>query len=92
MADASHALGAAVSAASKAIAVAIPAGAPEYFEVVDWLNREARLLDQGEFDSWLALMAPEIIYTMPTRICRSTPKTAKGSTMISACLRRTMPR
>ena len=77
MADASHALGAAVSAASKAIAVAIPAGAPEYFEVVDWLNREARLLDQGEFDSWLALMAPEIIYTMPTRTAVN-PKDGQG--------------
>jgi len=56
-----------MNAAGKVIATAVPAGAPEYSEVLDWLYREARLLDQGDFDSWLALMAADISYTMPTR-------------------------
>jgi 3-phenylpropionate/cinnamic acid dioxygenase small subunit len=77
LADATDPLGAAVSAASKAIAVTVPAGAPEYCDVVDWLYREARMLDQGEFNSWLALMAPEIIYTMPTRTAVN-PKDGQG--------------
>ena len=77
LANATHPMGAAVSAVGKAIAVAVPAGAPEYCEVLDWLYREARLLDQGEFDNWLVLMAPEIIYTMPTRASVN-PKDGQG--------------
>jgi PAH dioxygenase small subunit len=77
LADTGHALGAAVSASGQATAVAVPPGAVDYFEVVDWLNREARLLDQGEFESWLALMGPEIIYTMPTRTAVN-PKDGRG--------------
>jgi PAH dioxygenase small subunit len=77
LADTGHALGAAVSAGGQGTAVAVAPGAAEYFEVVDWLNREARLLDQGEFESWLALMGPEIIYTMPTRSAVN-PKDGRG--------------
>jgi 3-phenylpropionate/cinnamic acid dioxygenase small subunit len=70
-------MGATVSAVGKSIGAAVPAGAPEYSEVLEWLHREARLLDQGDFDSWLALMAPDISFTMPTR-CAVNPKDGQG--------------
>ena len=34
-------------------------------EIERFLYREARLLDSGEFDSWLGLLAPDIHYWMP---------------------------
>jgi 3-phenylpropionate/cinnamic acid dioxygenase small subunit len=45
----------------------ITIGSPEYAQVLDWLYREARLLDRGDFAAWLALMTPDIDYQMPTR-------------------------
>src|ERR1700689_1320008 len=36
-------------------------------EVELFLLREAKLLDAGEFESWLSLYAPEGIYWMPSR-------------------------
>jgi 3-phenylpropionate/cinnamic acid dioxygenase small subunit len=42
-------------------------GAPEYSEIVEWLYREARMLDNGEFAAWFELMATDIVYEMPTR-------------------------
>ncbi|MBS0416489.1 MAG: 3-phenylpropionate/cinnamic acid dioxygenase subunit beta [Proteobacteria bacterium] len=36
-----------------------------YGEVERFLYREARLLDSGEFESWLGLLAPDIHYWMP---------------------------
>jgi PAH dioxygenase small subunit len=77
VADAIQALGAAMSAQRKAVSSPVPVGAPEYCEVTEWLYREARLLDQGDFESWLALMAPEIQYTMPTRSSVN-PKDGQG--------------
>jgi PAH dioxygenase small subunit len=67
VADAAKALGARMNAKSKTLASPVPVGAPEYFEVTEWLYREARLLDQGDFESWLALMSTDIQYSMPTR-------------------------
>ena len=36
--------------------------------------REAKLLDAGEFESWLSLYAPEGIYWMPSRPGQTNPK------------------
>ena len=36
-------------------------------EVERFLFREARLLDEGRFDEWLALMADDVRYWVPTR-------------------------
>lgn len=46
----------------------VPVGSTEYSEILTWLYREARLLDTGEFNAWLDLMAPDIAYDMPTRV------------------------
>jgi 3-phenylpropionate/cinnamic acid dioxygenase small subunit len=45
----------------------VPIGSAAYSEVADWLYREARLLDTGDFEAWLALMSKDISYEMPTR-------------------------
>jgi PAH dioxygenase small subunit len=66
-----------MSAKSKPLVLAVPVGAPEYFEVTEWLYREARLLDQGDFESWLALMSTDIQYSMPTRTAVN-PKDGQG--------------
>lgn len=42
-------------------------GSAAYAEVTDWLYREARLLDTGDFAAWLALMTQDVSYEMPTR-------------------------
>ncbi|QZA33834.1 aromatic-ring-hydroxylating dioxygenase subunit beta [Hydrogenibacillus sp. N12] len=41
-----------------------------YFEILDFLHREAALLDDGRFRDWLALMDPDVRYTMPIRTTR----------------------
>lgn len=35
-------------------------------DIVDFLHREARLLDDREWDEWLACYAPEVRYWMPS--------------------------
>jgi 3-phenylpropionate/cinnamic acid dioxygenase small subunit len=55
----------------------VPVGSPEYAEVVEFLYREARALDQSRWDDWLALLAPEIDYRMPVRLERM-PKDGPG--------------
>jgi 3-phenylpropionate/cinnamic acid dioxygenase small subunit len=44
--------------------------APGYAQCVDFLFHEAGLLDDGRLTDWLALLAPEIDYRIPTRITR----------------------
>jgi 3-phenylpropionate/cinnamic acid dioxygenase small subunit len=39
-------------------------------QVRDFLLLEAELLDDGRFDDWLALLAPEVDYRMPVRTTR----------------------
>ena len=39
-----------------------------------FLLREAKLLDSGEFEDWLALYAPEGIYWMPSQPGQTDPK------------------
>jgi benzoate/toluate 1,2-dioxygenase beta subunit len=43
-------------------------------EIELFLLREARLLDAGEFEAWLALYAPEGIYWMPSQPGQTDPK------------------
>jgi PAH dioxygenase small subunit len=42
-------------------------GSPIYCEVVDFLIEEAWILDDGRLKEWLALMATDVTYFMPTR-------------------------
>src|ERR1700722_20435594 len=44
-------------------------------EVERFLLREAKLLDAGGFEGWLALYAPEGIYWMPSQPGQTDPKT-----------------
>jgi 3-phenylpropionate/cinnamic acid dioxygenase small subunit len=41
-----------------------------WFEVVTWLDREAELLDNGQFDEWLGLLTEDIRYSVPIRLTR----------------------
>jgi 3-phenylpropionate/cinnamic acid dioxygenase small subunit len=41
-----------------------------YIEVVNFLNREARLLDDMRFKEWLELVTDDIVYRMPLRVTR----------------------
>jgi benzoate/toluate 1,2-dioxygenase beta subunit len=43
-------------------------------EIELFLLREAKLLDSGEFENWLALYAPEGIYWMPSQPGQIDPK------------------
>jgi 3-phenylpropionate/cinnamic acid dioxygenase small subunit len=67
LANAVEAVGAAMSPEAKPSSVRVPVGTPEYSEIVEWLYREARLLDTGEFAAWFELMTADIVYEMPTR-------------------------
>ncbi len=39
-----------------------------YSEIVDFLYREAELIDEGRFSEWLQLMAEDLLYRMPMRV------------------------
>lgn len=43
-----------------------PVDLATHYRVEQFLNREARLLDEERWDEWLALMADDIHYWMPT--------------------------
>ena len=45
-------------------------GHPVYSEIVEFLYREAELLDTGRFREWLALMTDDLSYRMPIRVTR----------------------
>lgn len=55
----------------------VPIGSPEHAEVLEFLYREARTLDEGRFEDWLELLAPEVDYRMPVRLERM-PKDGPG--------------
>jgi 3-phenylpropionate/cinnamic acid dioxygenase small subunit len=38
-----------------------------YFEIQDFLFREANLLDEGRFEEWLGLLTEDVRYIMPVR-------------------------
>ena len=56
-----------MSAAAQPLPEHVHVGTPEYCEIVEWLYREARMLDNGEFAAWFELMTTDIVYEMPTR-------------------------
>jgi len=56
-----------MSSPAEALPVPVRVGTNEYSEIVEWLYREARMLDNGEFAAWLELMTNDIVYEMPTR-------------------------
>lgn len=45
-------------------------GEPEHFEIVEFLEDEATLLDSGKLLEWLGLMTPDLRYQMPVRSTR----------------------
>lgn len=45
-------------------------GEPEHFEIVEFLEDEAYLLDSGKLLEWVGLMAPDLRYQMPVRSTR----------------------
>lgn len=46
---------------------AVRIGSDDYHRIVEFYYREATLLDDGDHESWLGLMTPDITYQMPTR-------------------------
>lgn len=45
-------------------------GEPEHFEIVEFLEDEATLLDSGKLLDWVGLMAVDVRYQMPVRSTR----------------------
>lgn len=48
----------------------VPVGASIHWELVQFLEDEATLLDDNELFGWLKLMSPELVYQMPVRTTR----------------------
>ena len=53
---------------------------PEYAQCVDFLYREAEMLDDRRLSDWLTLLAPEIEYRIPTRVTRERSSASEFST------------
>jgi 3-phenylpropionate/cinnamic acid dioxygenase small subunit len=49
-------------------AAPVPVGSADYNTILEWLYREAAMLDRGEFSAWFKTLAPDIVYDMPTRM------------------------
>ncbi|OBJ42231.1 hypothetical protein A5630_21225 [Mycolicibacterium mucogenicum] len=47
-----------------------PVGLEVHYEVSQFMFREARLLDERQFDEWLTLLAADIRYVAPVRLAR----------------------
>lgn len=52
------------------VSTGIKMGSPVYFEILDFLQREAEALDSGQFREWLSMLDREIRYVMPVRTTR----------------------
>jgi 3-phenylpropionate/cinnamic acid dioxygenase small subunit len=50
--------------------VRVSSGDPRYHEVVDWVQDEAALLDEGHTIAWTKLLAEDIVYRVPVRQTR----------------------
>jgi 3-phenylpropionate/cinnamic acid dioxygenase small subunit len=48
----------------------VPMRDPLHFEVVEFLEDEATVLDHGELMSWLQIMSDDVVYRMPVRATR----------------------
>ncbi len=46
----------------------VGSGEADYHAVVDFLHREAELLDERRWREWLALLAEDVTYEMPVRV------------------------
>ncbi|MBW2425530.1 MAG: aromatic-ring-hydroxylating dioxygenase subunit beta [Deltaproteobacteria bacterium] len=53
---------------------AAPFGSREYAEVMDFVHHELQLLDDGDYEPWLDLLADDLSYLMPVRITRGRGK------------------
>lgn len=42
------------------------------YQITNFLNTEALLLDNREFESWLELLTDDVVYRMPVRVTRET--------------------
>lgn len=42
-------------------------------EVLDFLHREAALLDEGRYREWLSLLTEDVVYRVPVRLTRERP-------------------
>jgi ethylbenzene dioxygenase beta subunit len=42
-------------------------------EVLDFLHREAALLDEGRYREWLSLLTEDVVYRIPVRLTRERP-------------------
>jgi 3-phenylpropionate/cinnamic acid dioxygenase small subunit len=60
-----------------AVAEPVAVGSAEYAEILDWLYREARLLDAADHLTWLEVLHPDVEYHMPVRLTRM-PKDGPG--------------
>jgi 3-phenylpropionate/cinnamic acid dioxygenase small subunit len=49
----------------------VPIGSETYNRVVEFLYREAWLLDHDRFEEWLATLAQDLIYIAPVQVTRS---------------------
>ncbi|MFA5494988.1 MAG: 3-phenylpropionate/cinnamic acid dioxygenase subunit beta [Porticoccaceae bacterium] len=49
----------------------IPMNSPTYIDAANFLFTEADLLDELQYDAWLALLAEDLRYTVPLRQTRS---------------------
>jgi 3-phenylpropionate/cinnamic acid dioxygenase small subunit len=45
----------------------VPVGSDQYSRVVEWLYREAAMLDAANYSGWLDLLAEDLVYEMPIR-------------------------
>jgi 3-phenylpropionate/cinnamic acid dioxygenase small subunit len=48
----------------------VPVGDPLHWELVEFLEDEATLLDHSRLLDWLQLLAPDLLYRMPVRVTR----------------------
>jgi 3-phenylpropionate/cinnamic acid dioxygenase small subunit len=53
-----------------------------HFEISQVLYREARMLDEGRFEEWLAWLSPSIRYWMPLRFVRRANERVKEFTVM----------
>jgi len=51
----------------------VPLGSEIYNRILETLYDEAAVLDERRFDDWVAMLAPDLIYTAPIRLTRTGP-------------------
>ncbi|GAB7054345.1 MULTISPECIES: 3-phenylpropionate/cinnamic acid dioxygenase subunit beta [Paenibacillus] len=52
------------------LSTSIKIGNPVYFEILEFMQAEAEVLDSGDFRKWLDMLDQEIKYVMPVRTTR----------------------